>query len=147
MLLADGEPKQRMLSHDLSIDDMEDIGGTLRERVVDYDELDISFLSLVSGLPKYKHHRMNIREAFDFADIARDYDLVIIDGVALPQLVEDDPLAGLSTQFLVTVAEREEDQISMPILSRDLLTIAEGRPSGLVRTMTGTPPPSRRKYA
>nr|MEC9420591.1 GumC family protein [Pseudomonadota bacterium] len=147
VLLADGEPKQRMLSHDLSIDDMEDIGGTLRERVVDYDELDISFLSLVSGLPKYKHHRMNIREAFDFADIARDYDLVIIDGVALPQLVEDDPLAGLSTQFLVTVAEREEDQISMPILSRDLLTIAEGRPSGLVRTMTGTPPPSRRKYA
>ena len=90
---------------------------------------------------------MNIREAFDFADIARDYDLVIIDGVALPQLAEDDPLAGLSTQFLVTVAEREENQISMPILSRDLLTIAEGRPAGLVRTMTGTTPPSRRKYA
>lgn len=147
VLLADGEPKQRMLSHDLSLDDMDDLGATLRERVVNYDELDIAFLSLVSGLPKYKHHRMNIREAFDFADIARDYDLVIIDGVALPQLAEDDPLAGLSTQFLVTVAEREEDQISMPILSRDLLTIAEGRPAGLVRTMTDTPPPSRRKYA
>lgn len=147
VLLADGEPKQRMLSHDLSTDDMDDTNGSLRERVVDYDELDIAFLSLVSGLPKYKHHRMNIREAFEFADIARDFDLVIIDGVALPQLAEDDPLAGLSTQFLVTVAEREENQISMPILSRDLLTIAEGRPAGLILTMTGTPPPSRRKYA
>ncbi|WP_422374597.1 GumC family protein [Roseibium sp.] len=146
VLLADGEPKQRMLSHDLSLDE-DAPGGPMRDRVVAYDELGISFLSLVSGLPKYKHHRMNIREAFEFADVARDYDLVIIDGVALPQLAEDDPLAGLATSFLVTVAEREEQQISMPILSRDLLTIADGRPAGLVRTMTGNSAPPRRKYA
>jgi len=146
VLLADGEPKQRMLSHDLSLDE-DDAGGALRDRIVSYHELGISFLSLVSGLPKYKHHRMNIREAFEFADIARAFDLVIIDGVALPQLAEDDPLAGLATNFLVTVAEREEQQISMPILSRDMLTIAEGRPAGLVRTMTGERRPPRRKYA
>ncbi|WP_157739070.1 GumC family protein [Labrenzia sp. VG12] len=146
VLLADGEPKQRMLSHDLSLDE-DALGATMRDRVVGYDELDISFLSLVSGLPKYKHHRMNIREAFEFADVARDYDLVIIDGVALPQLVEDDPLAGLATSFLVTVAEREEPQISMPILSRDLLTVADGRPAGLVRTMTGSNVAPSRKYA
>lgn len=146
VLLADGEPKQRMLSHDLSLDD-EDVGGPLRDRVVGYNELGISFLSLVSGLPKYKHHRMNIREAFEFADIARGYDLVIIDGVALPQLADDDPLAGLATNFLVTVAERQEQHISMPILSRDMLTIAEGRPAGLIRTMTGERSAPRRKYA
>ena len=146
VLLADGEPKQRMLSHDLSLDEVQ-LRGAMRDRLVLYDELGISFLSLVSGLPKYKHHRMNIREAFEFADIARDFDLVIIDGVALPQLAEDDPLAGLATGFLVTVAEREEPQISMPILSRDLLTIADGRPAGLVRTMTGNSPPPPRKYA
>lgn len=135
-----------MLSHDLSLDD-EDVGGPLRDRVVGYNELGISFLSLVSGLPKYKHHRMNIREAFEFADIARGYDLVIIDGVALPQLADDDPLAGLATNFLVTVAERQEQHISMPILSRDMLTIAEGRPAGLIRTMTGERSAPRRKYA
>ncbi|MCK7615566.1 GumC family protein [Roseibium sediminicola] len=146
VLLADGEPKQRMLSHDLSVDPDEQ-AGPLRDRVTDYEELGISFVSLVSGLPKYKHHRMNIREAFEFADIARDYDLVIIDGVALPQLADDDPLVGLSTNFLVTVAEREEGQISMPILARDLLTIAGNRTAGLVRTMTGATSPKRRKYA
>ncbi|GAB4518227.1 MAG: exopolysaccharide transport family protein [Roseibium sp.] len=145
VLLADGEPKQRMLSHDLSVDE-EDIAGSLRDRIMDYHGLGISFLSLVSGLPKYKHHRMNIRDAFEFADIARGYDLVIIDGMALPQLAEDDPLVGLSTNFLVTVAESEEDHISMPILSRDLLTLAGNRPAGLVRTMTGQTTPPRRKY-
>ncbi|GAB2185257.1 exopolysaccharide transport family protein [Roseibium sp. LAB1] len=146
VLLADGEPKQRMLSHDLSIDQDEQ-DGPLRERVRDYSELGISFVSLVSGLPKYKHHRMNIRDAFEFADIARNYDLVIIDGVALPQLAEDDPLVGLATNFLVTVAEHEEEQISMPILAKDMLTIAADRPVGLVRTMTNGTVPRGRKYA
>ena len=146
VLLADGEPKQRMLSHDLSVDAEEQV-GPLRDRVMDYEELGISFVSLVSGLPKYKHHRMNIREAFEFADIARDYDLVIIDGVALPQLAEDDPLVGLANNFLVTLAEREEEQISMPILAQDMLTIAGDRPAGLVRTMTSSTSPKRRKYA
>ncbi|WP_269583993.1 GumC family protein [Roseibium sp. Sym1] len=148
VLLADGEPKQRMLSHDLSLDESA-FGGPLRDRVVSFDELGIDFVSLVSGLPKYKHHRMSVRQAFEFAEVARNFDLVIVDGVALPQLTDDDPLAALATDFLVTVSEREEGQISMPILSRDLLTIADGRPTGLVRTMTGlTGPtgPTGRKY-
>lgn len=145
VLLADGEPKQRMLSHDLSLDEGA-FGGPLRDRVASYDELGIDFVSLVSGLPKYKHHRMSVRQAFEFADVARDFDLVIVDGVALPQLTDDDPLAALATDFLVTVSEREEGQISMPILSRDLLTIADGRPAGLVRTMTGLSEPTGRKY-
>ncbi len=139
VLLADAEPNQRLLSNDLSLDD-DDYNGDLRHRVVDYDELGISFVSLVAGKPKYKRQCVDIREALEFARLCQDYDLVIIDGVALPLLAEGDSLAGLSSAFVVTISESKESQFSMPILADEISTLTKGKPTAFVRTMTNKSP-------
>lgn len=141
VLLADAEPRKRTLSRYLPFK-AENPRSSIDERIIEDRDLGFSFVSLISGLPKYAMRPMDPRDADEFADIADDYDLVIIDGPTLGELDIDDPLVELPDVLLLAQADGPGRGKAYAEITRDLYEVAGKRPCAAIRTMAVKRPAS-----
>ncbi|WP_346915622.1 exopolysaccharide transport family protein [uncultured Roseibium sp.] len=133
VLLADAEPRNRTLSHSLPFE----AGNprlSIEDRIFEDRDLGFSFVSLTSGQPKYAMRRMSLEDAGEFDDVARDFDLVIIDGPTLGELDIADPLVDLPDTLLLAQADGPAQRGTSTTITRDLFAVAGRRPCAAIRT-------------
>lgn len=136
VLLIDANAKDKDLTRLLD-NGSGHVGGPFSERIISNRLFDLSFLSLVAGVPKHRPLEIALDDRQALEEIANGYDLVLVDAGALANAVSLTALAGFGD--LVLLAVRRTDDFGERVAARKaaLLDFAGGSPVLVAATMAG----------
>ncbi len=110
-------------------------GGRFSDRIVSNRLFDLSFLSLVSGVPKHRPLEIADDDRDALEEIAGGFDLVLVDAGALADAASLGALAGFGDLVLLTL--RQTDDLGERVIASKpaLMDFAKGSPIMVAATM------------